>query len=128
MKINAEITYENLAGAMCVLIGDGMDEDQAQVVLQAIGYTLLNAELFPDDDDEFDYDTLMEVVEDMKPQKLVELYEEEIDKLKRGDIVHDKLGNEVIIDDVYWDGDLDCLMAQDTNENHYFVGDLYWLI
>ena len=60
IKINTEITYENLARAMCVLIGEDMDEEQAQVVLQAIGYTLLDAELFPDDDsfddEEYEYE------------------------------------------------------------------------
>ena len=71
MKIKANITYEKLARAMCVLIGEGMDEDDAYVVLQAIGYTLLGVELFPDDD-EFDYDALMEMVTDLKPQILGE--------------------------------------------------------
>lgn len=75
MKINANITYENLARAMIVLIGEGMDEDEAYISLQAIGYTLLGVELFPDDD-EFDYDTLMEMVADLKPQILGESEEE----------------------------------------------------
>lgn len=71
MKIKANITYENLAKAMCVLIGEDMDEDQAYTVLQTIGYTLLDTELFPDDD-EFDYDALMEMVAELKPQILGE--------------------------------------------------------
>ena len=127
MEIKANITYESLARAMCVLIGEDMDEEQAQVVLQAIGYTLLDTELFPDDDS-FDDEELSKRIADLKPQRLVMLYEEEIDKLKHGDIVYDKYGNEIVIDDVYCDGDLDCLMAQDVNENYYFVGDLYWKI
>ena len=69
MKINANITYESLARAMCVLMGEGMDEEQAEVVLQAIGYTLLDTELFPD---AFDYDALMAMVADLKPQILGE--------------------------------------------------------
>ena len=59
---------------------------------------------------------------------LVPLYEEEVDRLKHGDIVYDKHGNEVVIDEVYCDGDFDCLVAQDVDGNHYFVGDLYWKI
>lgn len=66
MKINTEITYENLARAMCVLIGEGMDEEQAQVVLQAIGYTLLDTELFPDDDS-FDDEELNKRIAELKP-------------------------------------------------------------
>lgn len=32
-----------------VLIDNGIDADEAGIVLQAIGYTLLNAELYPED-------------------------------------------------------------------------------
>ena len=71
MEINTNITYENLARAMIVLIGEGMNEDNAYTVLQAIGYTLLDTELFPDDD-KFDYDALMEMVAELKPQILGE--------------------------------------------------------
>lgn len=72
MEIKTNISYENLARAMIVLIGEGMDEDEADTVLQAIGYTLLGVELFPDDD-EFDYDALMKMVADLKPQILGEV-------------------------------------------------------
>lgn len=71
MKINANITYENLARAMIVLMGEGAYEDDAYTILQAIGYTLLGVELFPDDD-EFDYDALMEMVTELRSQILVE--------------------------------------------------------
>lgn len=70
MKIKTNITYENLARAMIVLIGEDIDEDQAYIVLQAIGYTLLDTELFPDDDETFDYDELMKMVADLKPKIL----------------------------------------------------------
>ena len=126
MKINAEITYDSLARAMCVLMVEGMDEEQAQVVLQAIGYTLLDAELFPYDDS-FDDEELNKRIDELKLQRLVELCEEDVNKLEHRDIVYDKYGNEIVIDEVYCDGDFDCLVAQDVNGNHYFVGDLYWL-
>lgn len=71
MIINANLSYENLARAMIVLISEGLDEDQAYIALQAIGYTLLGVELFPDDE-EFDYDALMEMVADLKQQILGE--------------------------------------------------------
>lgn len=43
-----KITNENIARAMIVLIDNGIEEDEADTVLQAIGYTLLDEELFPD--------------------------------------------------------------------------------
>lgn len=69
MKIKAKVTYENIARAMLVLIGQGIDEDDAYEVLQAIGYTLLDAELFPDT---LDCDMLEELIEELKPQILGE--------------------------------------------------------
>lgn len=57
--------YEQIARTMLVLIGEGIDEDQAEDVLQAIGYTLLDAELFPDD---FNYEVLEEMIETLRPQ------------------------------------------------------------
>lgn len=35
-----------------VLIDNGIEEDEASTVLQAIGYTLMDTELYPDDEDE----------------------------------------------------------------------------
>ena len=60
--------------------------------------------------------------------RLIVIYEEEFDMLKQGDIVYDKHGKEIIIDDVYHDGDMDCMIAYDVNEDYYFAGDLYWKI
>lgn len=54
MNINVNITYEHIARAINVLVGEGMDKDEAYNVLQAIGYTLLDTELFPEDDEAFD--------------------------------------------------------------------------
>lgn len=71
MIINANITYENLARTMIVLMGEGAYKEDAYAILQAIGYTLLGVELFPDDD-EFDYDALMEMVDDLRKQILVD--------------------------------------------------------
>lgn len=44
--VQANITKHDIARAEEVLIDNGIDEDEAQVVLQAIGYTLLNTELY----------------------------------------------------------------------------------
>lgn len=40
---------EAIKAAEQVLIDNGIDEDEAQTVLQAIGYALLNTELYPED-------------------------------------------------------------------------------
>ena len=42
----AEITNENIKSAEQVLIDNGIEKDEADVVLQAIGYALLNTELY----------------------------------------------------------------------------------
>lgn len=70
MKVCTNITYEHLARATLVLMGEGMDKDDALEVLQAIGYTLLDTELFPEDDETFDEDELSEMIEDLRPQIL----------------------------------------------------------
>lgn len=50
VKIHSrKITDENIKRTMQVLRDNGMDEDQAHIVLQAIGYTLLEVELFAED-------------------------------------------------------------------------------
>ena len=41
-------TREQIGKALLVLIDNGIDPDEAETVLQAIGYTLLDMELFPD--------------------------------------------------------------------------------
>lgn len=46
---NSNIRESNVYDAEKVLIDNGFDEDDAQVVLQAIGYVLLDTELYPED-------------------------------------------------------------------------------
>lgn len=41
------ITSEKIKSAEQVLIDNGVDEDEVDVVLQAIGYVLLDTELYP---------------------------------------------------------------------------------
>lgn len=50
------ITQDKINKTLQVLIDNGIDEDEAEIVLQAIGYTLLDKELFPEDnlDKEFE--------------------------------------------------------------------------
>lgn len=45
----AAITSEDIQRTLKVLIDNGIDEDEADIVLQAIGYTLLDTELFPEE-------------------------------------------------------------------------------
>lgn len=47
------ITEEHKRRAMQVLIDNGVEEDEAEVVLRAIGHTLLDEELFPDGEGDF---------------------------------------------------------------------------
>jgi len=48
IKIRTEITKENIRAEQ-VLIDNGIDKDEAECVLQAIGYTLLDTELYGND-------------------------------------------------------------------------------
>ena len=41
------ITPEDIKRAKQVLIDNGIEEDEADIVLQAIGYTLIDTELYP---------------------------------------------------------------------------------
>jgi hypothetical protein len=43
----AEITSEDIVKSKQVLIDNGIEEDEADSVLQALGYTLIDTELFP---------------------------------------------------------------------------------
>ena len=43
----AEITSEDIVRSKQVLIDNGIEEDEADSVLQALGYTLIDTELFP---------------------------------------------------------------------------------
>lgn len=49
IKTNTIINNESIKRTLQVLIDNGVEEDEAEIVLQAIGYTLLNTELFPED-------------------------------------------------------------------------------
>jgi hypothetical protein len=40
-----------IAAAEQILIDNGIDEDEASTVLQAIGYALMDMELYPEDED-----------------------------------------------------------------------------
>ena len=60
-------------------------------------------------------------------KRLVKLYEEEVNLLQPGQVLHDRNGIRVEVDEVFCDGELG-LMVQDVNGNHYFADDLYWLI
>ena len=44
-----KITKSDIARAEQVLIDNGIDEDEAETVLQAVGYVLLGEELYPED-------------------------------------------------------------------------------
>lgn len=46
---NTEITQEQIKRAEQCLIDNGIDEDEAYVVLQALGYILLDVEFYPED-------------------------------------------------------------------------------
>ena len=48
VKLNKDnVSVEDIKNAKQVLIDNGIEEDEADVVLQAIGYTLLDTELYP---------------------------------------------------------------------------------
>ena len=49
IKVDRTITAGNINQTKKVLIDNGIEEDEAETVLQAIGYTLLNIELFPEE-------------------------------------------------------------------------------
>lgn len=44
----AMLHYDKVADAERCLIDNGIDKDEAAIVLQALGYILLNAELYPE--------------------------------------------------------------------------------
>lgn len=46
IKINKAINQDNINRTIQVLIDNGIEPDEAETVLQAIGYTLLDEELF----------------------------------------------------------------------------------
>ena len=46
LLVVAQVTNETIKNAEQVLIDNGIDNDEADAVLQAIGYTLLDTELY----------------------------------------------------------------------------------
>lgn len=46
--VSTTITEEKIAKTIQCLIDNGIDKSEAEVVLQAIGYTLIDTELFED--------------------------------------------------------------------------------
>lgn len=53
IKINKKvITDKDIELTKQVLIDNGIDEDEVDIVLQAIGYTLLDTELIDDEDED----------------------------------------------------------------------------
>ena len=53
IELHSNISKEDIQRTEQVLIDNGIDEDEAQIVLQAIGYTLLDLELYDEDSDEY---------------------------------------------------------------------------
>jgi hypothetical protein len=51
-QIQSYITDENIKKSEQVLIDNGIEADEASIVLQAIGYTLLDEELYPEKKEE----------------------------------------------------------------------------
>ena len=45
IHVNCTISKEQIEKTLKCLVDNGIDEDEAETVLQAIGYTQLNAEL-----------------------------------------------------------------------------------
>jgi hypothetical protein len=50
--ITSDTLKKNLAAAEKVLVDNGIEEDEASTVLQAIGYSLLNTELYPEEEED----------------------------------------------------------------------------
>lgn len=47
--VNREINEEQINNAMQCLVDNGIETDEACTVLQALGYILLDVELFPEE-------------------------------------------------------------------------------
>lgn len=47
--VRAEVTEADIERCEQVLVDNGIDEDEADTVLQAIGYVLLDTELYPEE-------------------------------------------------------------------------------
>jgi hypothetical protein len=55
--ITCDTLKKNIAAAEKVLIDNGIEEDEASTVLQAVGYALLDTELYPEGEEEKITDT-----------------------------------------------------------------------
>lgn len=53
IDFHSNISKEDIINAEQCLIDNGIEEDEAQIVLQAIGYTLLDLELYDEENDEY---------------------------------------------------------------------------
>lgn len=49
MELWVEITQEQIRRGEQILLDKGVPEDEVSIVLQAIGYALLDAELYPEE-------------------------------------------------------------------------------
>ena len=47
--VNKEITEEEIKKAERLLMDNGIDEDDAYTILQAVGYVLLDVEFYPEE-------------------------------------------------------------------------------
>ena len=48
IEIDVTVEKKNIAAAEKVLADNGIEEDEVSTVLQAVGYALLGAELYPE--------------------------------------------------------------------------------
>lgn len=53
IEFHSNISKEDIINAEQCLIDNGIDEDEVQIVLQAIGYILLDLELYDEENDEY---------------------------------------------------------------------------
>lgn len=51
LKVNG-VSYQDIERAQQVLVDNGIDENEADCVLQALGYVLLDTELYPNDEED----------------------------------------------------------------------------
>lgn len=49
ITLSTEINKKQIKSAEQVLIDNGIEPDEACIILQALGYTLLNVELYPEE-------------------------------------------------------------------------------
>ena len=55
--ITSDTLKKNIAAAEKVLVDNGIEEDEASTVLQAVGYALLDTELYPEEEEDKITDT-----------------------------------------------------------------------